>query len=269
MPITKLTFHPATPARWPDVEELFGERGACGGCWCMTWRLPRAKFLANQGPTNKRSFRKIVRSGAQPGVLAYADGKPVGWCAVAPRSEFSFLDRSRVLAPVDDQPVWSVTCFFVAKEWRRRGLSVKLLKAAVAFAGKRGAKIVEGYPQEPPDEAARGIRLDRPGLGLPQSRLHRRRPPLEAPAHHAARALVPASVFGRNLGHQRGTCRQYSRYSSPNRRSISRSSYAGTKIITNAMNIAKPNHSPTDPNHSAVPVTIAPTPHIMGLRTYL
>jgi len=149
MPITKLTFHPATPARWPDVEELFGERGACGGCWCMTWRLPRAKFLANQGSANKRSFRKIVRSGAEPGVLAYADGRPVGWCAVAPRSEFSFLDRSRVLAPVDDQPVWSVTCFFVAKEWRRRGLSVKLLKAAVEFARKRGAKIVEGYPQEP------------------------------------------------------------------------------------------------------------------------
>ena len=144
----KLTFHPATPARWRDLERLFGERGACGGCWCMTWRLPRAQFSAGQGPANKRAFRKIVRSGAQPGVLAYADGAPVGWCAVAPRREFSFLERSRVLAPVDDQPVWSITCLFVAKEWRRRGLSTRLIEAATRLACRHGAKIVEAYPQD-------------------------------------------------------------------------------------------------------------------------
>lgn len=143
-----LVFHPATPGRWRDLEALFGPRGACGGCWCMTWRLPRSEFHKNKGEGNRRAFRRIVRSGSEPGVLAYADGKPVGWCAVAPRAGFSFLERSRVLAPVDEQPVWSITCLFVAKEWRRRGLSAKLIEAAVRLARKHGAKIVEAYPQD-------------------------------------------------------------------------------------------------------------------------
>ena len=114
----------------------------------MTWRLARSQFKANQGDGNKRALRRIVRSGAEPGVLAYADGRPIGWCAVAPRQDFSFLERSRVLAPLDDLPVWSITCLFVAKEWRRRGLSTKLIEAAVKLARKHGARIVEAYPQD-------------------------------------------------------------------------------------------------------------------------
>lgn len=144
----RLQFRPLTPDRWPDLERLFGERGACGGCWCMSWRLRRPEFDKNKGEGNKKALRKIVRSGAQPGILAYADGAPAGWCSIAPRTEFSFLERSRVLAPVDDQPVWSVTCFFVARPFRRKGVSVQLLKAAVALARRQGARMVEGYPQE-------------------------------------------------------------------------------------------------------------------------
>jgi GNAT superfamily N-acetyltransferase len=142
----KLTFHPVTAARWPDVEKLFGARGACGGCWCMWWRLRRAEFERQKGERNRRAFRKLVRGGAEPGVLAYAGGEPVGWCAVAPREEYPVLANSRVLRPVDEKPVWSVTCFFILREWRRRGLSSKLLRAAAKFARRRGAKIVEGYP---------------------------------------------------------------------------------------------------------------------------
>jgi len=93
-------------------------------------------------------LRRIVRSGAEPGVLAYRDGKPIGWCAVAPRAEFSYLERSRVLAPIDDRPVWSITCVFVAKEYRRQGLSALLLKASCEHAAPKGAEIVDGYPQE-------------------------------------------------------------------------------------------------------------------------
>ena len=145
----KLKFHPATPDRWADVEELFGERGACGGCWCMYWRLPRGQWTASKGSKNKSAFKKIVNSGEQPGVLAYDGAQPIGWCAVAPREVFTSLAKSRVLKSVDERPVWSITCLFVKKSYRRRGVSVQLLEAAVAFARKQGAQIVEGYPTAP------------------------------------------------------------------------------------------------------------------------
>jgi GNAT superfamily N-acetyltransferase len=145
----KLAFHPLTPERWPDLEKLFGERGACGGCWCMTWRLRRADFVKGKGAANKRAFQTLVASDAQPGVLAYAGEEPIGWCAVAPRQDYVSLGRSRVLAPVDDQPVWSISCLFVARPYRRQGVSVRLLKAAAKLAGERGARLVEGYPVVP------------------------------------------------------------------------------------------------------------------------
>ena len=145
----KLKYMPATPSRWADVERLFGERGACGGCWCMVWRLPRSAWEAGKGVGNKRALKKLIASGASPGVIAYRAREPVGWCAVAPREEYGSLARSRVLKPIDDQPVWSVSCLFVLRPYRRHGVSVGLLRAAVEFAGKRGAQVVEGYPVEP------------------------------------------------------------------------------------------------------------------------
>ncbi len=144
-----LKFYPLTPDRWRDLETLFGERGACGGCWCMWWRLQRSQFNQQKGEKNKRAFKNIVAAGEIPGIIAYADGQPVGWCALAPRQTYLVLENSRILQPVDDQPVWSVTCFFVAKPFRRLGVTVALLRAAVEHAGKHGAKIVEGYPVEP------------------------------------------------------------------------------------------------------------------------
>ncbi|MBU0616992.1 MAG: GNAT family N-acetyltransferase [Planctomycetes bacterium] len=144
-----LAFHPLTPERWEDLVILFGERGACGVCWCMWWRLKRSEFEQRKGAKNKQAMKKIVESGEVPGILAYADGQPVGWCAVEPRESYPVLQRSRTLKPVDDQPVWSITCFFIARPYRRRGVSSALLKAAVAHAGKQGARIIEGYPVEP------------------------------------------------------------------------------------------------------------------------
>jgi GNAT superfamily N-acetyltransferase len=145
----QLEFQPLTPNRWGDLELLFGERGACGGCWCMYWRLTRAQYNLDKGEKNKRAMKAIVESGETPGILAYEKGEPVAWCSVAPRSSFPVLDRSRILKPVDDRPVWSVACLFVDKKHRRQGLSVKLLKAAIDFVGKRGGRIIEGYPVEP------------------------------------------------------------------------------------------------------------------------
>ena len=162
----KLTFEPATRERWRDVERLFGERGACGGCWCMAWRIPRAKWNAQKGEANKKALKKVVASGEAPGVLAYAGDEPVGWCAIAPRESYPALARSRVLAPIDNAPVWSVTCLFVEKAHRNQGVSSQLLKAAVKFARSRGARIVEGYPVE-----VRKGRLPDPFVwtGLPSS----------------------------------------------------------------------------------------------------
>jgi GNAT superfamily N-acetyltransferase len=145
----KLTIKPLTSERWPDLEQLFGPRGACAGCWCMWFRLKRATFDAQRGEGNRAALHMIVAAGDTPGLLAYADRVPVDWCAIAPREDYSLLERSRILKRVDDQPVWSVTCFFIAKPFRRKGLTVTLLKAAVQFAARHGAHIVEGYPVVP------------------------------------------------------------------------------------------------------------------------
>ncbi len=145
----QLEFHPLTPDRWQDVERLFGERGASGGCWCMWWKLRRSIYEKTKGSGNKKAFKQNVASGQTPGILAYRNGEPVGWCAVEPRESYPVLGNSRILAPVDTQPVWSVVCFFIAKPLRHKGMTVELLKAAVRFARNQGAKIVEGYPVDP------------------------------------------------------------------------------------------------------------------------
>jgi len=144
---------PLTAERWPDLERLFGVRGACGGCWCMWWRLPRREFLAGKvpgagvkGEGNRRAFRRVVEDGEVPGLLAYEGDEPVGWVAVQPRETYPRLDRSRTLARVDDRPVWSITCFYVARSHRRRGVARALAAASLRHARERGARIVEAYP---------------------------------------------------------------------------------------------------------------------------
>ncbi len=148
-PVTEYAVHPVTPDRWPDLERLFGPRGACGGCWCMWWRLPRAQFEQGKGAANRAALQALVEAGARPGLLAYVGDEAVGWCALAPRADFPALARSRILKSVDDQPVWSIPCFFIARSWRRRGVTLALLHAAIAYAADQGARILEGYPVDP------------------------------------------------------------------------------------------------------------------------
>lgn len=152
---SRFRFEPLTPERWDDFEDLFGSRGACGGCWCMWWRLPRKAYEAGKGETNRRAMQRLVRGGTSPGILAYDAGRAVGWCAFGPRDDYPRLAASRSLAPVDDTPVWSVSCFFVRREYRRQGLSRALLGAAAREARRHGARVLEGYPVEPRDWAAR------------------------------------------------------------------------------------------------------------------
>ena len=141
------TFSPLTSNNWNDFVELFGDKGACGGCWCMTWRLKAAEYNKQKGEGNKKAMKELAKK-ASPGIVAYAGSKAVGWCAVAPRSQYTRLETSRILKPVDDKIVWSVSCFFIHKQYRQKGLSVQLLNAAVDFAISKGAKIIEGYPVE-------------------------------------------------------------------------------------------------------------------------
>ena len=144
-----LTIKPLTPRRWADFETLFGERGACAGCWCMFWKLPNNEFESLAYDGTKAAQRSIVESGHTPGLLAYAGKEPVGWIAVEPRSEYPRLARSRVLKPVDEEPVWSITCFFTRRDYRGKGVTVALLRCCIGYVKKRGGRIVEGYPIEP------------------------------------------------------------------------------------------------------------------------
>ena len=138
-----------TPERWRDFEQLFGARGACAGCWCMFWKLPNKDFRELAYDGNKAAQKAIVRSGQAPGLLAYAGSEAIGWLAVEPRSEYPRLARSRILEPVDEKPVWSITCFFTRRDMRGQGVTLALLRACIDHVRKRGGKTIEGYPVEP------------------------------------------------------------------------------------------------------------------------
>ena len=142
----KLIFKPLTLSTWQDFENLFGARGACGGCWCMSWRLTRSDFEKKKGPSNKIAMKQLVRHNEQIGILAYAGSRPIGWCAVAPREKFIRLENARVLKRIDDEPVWSITCFYLAKDFRRKGLSGEILKGVINYCRKKKVKILEAYP---------------------------------------------------------------------------------------------------------------------------
>lgn len=147
--MTDIDVRPVTPERWPDLERLFGPRGAYSGCWCMWWRLARSESSRQPAEARRQGLKEIVDAGRVPGLLAYLDGEPAAWCSIAPREEFPPLERSRTLKRVDDTPVWSIVCFYVGKAYRRRGIMVPLIQAAARYAADHGAAMVEAYPVDP------------------------------------------------------------------------------------------------------------------------
>ncbi len=144
----KLEFLPLSPNRWQDFETLFGPKGACGGGWCLFWKKPRKQFHADAYDRNRLDQKHLVENGSVPGIIAYINGEPIGWCAVEPRENYPALERSRILKPVDDERVWSVTCFYVSRKFRRQGITVALLKEVVNYVSSKGGRIIEGYPVE-------------------------------------------------------------------------------------------------------------------------
>ena len=141
----ELIVHPLTPARWSALEDLFGKGGASNGCWCMYWRIGPA-YQRRPRAQNRDALRAIVERGPAPGLLAFDGAKAVGWCQVGPRSELSWLASKRTFVPVDDVPVWSVSCFYVRRGYRRQGVMSALIAAALKAAQRGGAPALEAYP---------------------------------------------------------------------------------------------------------------------------
>ena len=142
-----VTIHPLTPDRWRDLDALFQTNAVTRDCYCMWFRTTNAEFNAGRKEPNKRAFKRIVTtSKVPPGLIAYVDGEPAGWCALAPRDEYPRIQRARAMKPIDDKPAWAITCFFVRRTARGRGVTKALLNEAVAFARAHGATLIEGYP---------------------------------------------------------------------------------------------------------------------------
>ncbi|HCY76879.1 MAG TPA: GNAT family N-acetyltransferase [Ignavibacteriales bacterium] len=144
-----LTFRPLTLSIWKDFEKLFGEKGACAGCWCMYWFMSKKEYdeKRKDGRT-KKEMKMMVKNNIEPGILAYSGNVPVGWIAIQPREKYFRLSKSKILQPIDDKSVWSIVCFFIHKDYRKMGVSVALVKNACDFAASKGGTIVEAYPTE-------------------------------------------------------------------------------------------------------------------------
>lgn len=148
--LDQLTFEPLSKDNWPKFVQLFGERGACGNCWCMYYRLKRQDYQEGKhNDGNKNAIKALVWDQQPTGILGFYDGQPIAWCAFAPREDYLKLENSRVHKRIDDQPVWSITCFFIDKNFRKLGVSVELLKGVIIYAAKEGIKIIEAYPTIP------------------------------------------------------------------------------------------------------------------------
>jgi GNAT superfamily N-acetyltransferase len=146
-----LTVRPLRKNDWPTILKLFGDRGACGGCWCMWWRVPRGGKLWHEckGERNRQAFRELVEAGRVHAVLALAGKEPVGWCCFGPRQTFPHLERVKALKREFDKKTWSIVCFYIHAKWRNCGVAGQLLQVATSRAFALGALEIEGYPVVP------------------------------------------------------------------------------------------------------------------------
>lgn len=154
-----LDIKPLNPRRIADLAELFDQGGDPKWCWCAYFRV-RGRDWTNSTPTENRAvLAEAVRSGSAegraPGLVAYEGDKAVGWTSLGPRKDYERLAYSKVLAPVDDAPVWSIVCFVVGRRSRGQGVASALLVAAIDYARDHGATTLEAYPTD----VAHGVRI--------------------------------------------------------------------------------------------------------------
>jgi GNAT superfamily N-acetyltransferase len=147
--VVNLTFQAVTPERVADLARFSQAHGKFRYCSCARWRLTSAEYKRSTKDSRVAYLEGVAVSGTPVGVLAYVGSEPVGWCSVAPRETYAALERFRALPRLDPEPVWAVVCFYVDSGVRRTGVTLGLLKAAVAYAAAAGARIIEGYPVEP------------------------------------------------------------------------------------------------------------------------
>jgi len=148
-----LTIEPLTKKNWEKFLDLFGEKGACGNCWCMYYRLSKSEFKEGKfDDGNKMAMKELVFSNQPTGVLALHEGRAIAWCAFAPREDYAKLKKSRVHKPIDEKKVWSVPCTFIHKDFRRQGVSVALLRGLINYAKQTKIKVIEAYPTIPTKE---------------------------------------------------------------------------------------------------------------------
>jgi GNAT superfamily N-acetyltransferase len=158
VPTPQLAIRPLTPGRWRDLVRLFESKGCsiARGCWCMYYResgrqvVPANRTLAD---VRRARMQALCEQGPPPGLLAYAGREPVGWVTLGPRAEFLKLAKSVVMKPVDDKPVWSIVCFVVRPDYRHRGVASALLRAAIDYAARRGATLLEAYAVDKKERA--------------------------------------------------------------------------------------------------------------------
>ncbi len=140
---------PLTPERFPDLATLFEQGGDPKWCWCTWFRFRGRDFKNSTGAQNRADFEAATAALAPqraPGLVAYEGGVAVGWTSLGPREDFDRLMHARVLAPVDDTPVWSIVCFVVGRASRSKGVGRALLAAAIDYARHHGATTLEAYP---------------------------------------------------------------------------------------------------------------------------
>ena len=141
----QLTIRPLTPDLWPSLEDLFGKGGASNGCWCMYWRIG-SEYHKREREKNRKAFRRIVEQGPPPGLLAFDGERVVGWCQLTPRAQLAWLDRKPPFERVDALPVWSISCFYVRRGYRRKGVMRALIAGALKAAKHSHAAALEAYP---------------------------------------------------------------------------------------------------------------------------
>ena len=140
-----LDIRPLSADLWPALEDLFGDKGACNGCWCMYWRIGPA-YRKRPRTKNKAAFRQIVKDGPSPGLIAFYGEVPVGWCQLTPRAALPWLDGHSRLKRVDALPVWALSCLYVRIGFRKRGVTSALIASALKTAKHAKAPQLEAYP---------------------------------------------------------------------------------------------------------------------------